>query len=134
MNEPTPEQIAKLPRWAQEHVAQREQELLLSRAFCFPTQPEPKPMSSDEVKAAVGASPKHLITGWFWHAYADNFRITQGCSNWANHNSGGIDKTTTQNMGRIYRTKAEAFCAARWDMCRRFAAALVRLDKGTQQP
>lgn len=134
MTKPTPEQIAKLPKWAQEHAAQREQELLLSRAFCFPTQPEPKQMSSDEVKTAVEASPKKLITGWFWNAYADNFRITQGCSDWVYHNSNGVDKITTQNMGRIYSSRADAILAARWDMCRRFAAALARLDKEAQQP
>lgn len=129
MNTPSPttEQILKLPKWAQAHLAENDKQLLLARAFCWPTQPEPKPISHEEIEA--NSSYDKPMPGWFSHTNAERFAATLGCSTTISHNREG-KFTTSQNMGVMYHTKAEALLVCRWQMCRSFAAALARLDIG----
>jgi len=97
-----------------------------SRALCWPTMPEPMPVDMEVIRN----KPFHqkLTTGWFMHTWNDEYRVTRGCSDGYQHSGYDDTRTTTQGPGKMYATKADALLAARWEICRRIAAVLVKLD------
>lgn len=109
-----------------------EHEARLARALRFPTDPVPKPMSIDDIRAArthksVKYGLEHVVArGWFYNAYSA--RVTLGCSDGVHHNKDG-DTTATQYAGCMYRTKAEALRAMRHEKVREVAETLARIDK-----
>jgi hypothetical protein len=115
-----------------------EEQLASAFSLGWPQEPEPKPMTYEEVKALQGDSWNKLITGWFMNAYFGSMHggrsVTQGCTNGVNHDSDCTTKTSTQGMGRMYRTRDEALLAMRWDFCRQFAKKLAWVDSERRQP
>lgn len=73
-------------------------------------------------------SPGSLLIGWFEHNYDLSWHVSQGCSNQGSHSIDDIRQTSRQTCGRPYAKRSEALKAARWDVARRAAEALVRLD------
>lgn len=115
----------------------RLEELETALALHWPAYATPVPMSRDEIAAAkVKLTPsdrsvyreRSAALGWFYNAY--NGRITQGWSDGISHNSGNITgEYGSQNMGRMYRTEAEAAMAMRLEMSRDFARKLATVDR-----
>lgn len=122
----TTQQLEKLPKWAQEEWKQQAKDLALSRSFCWPTSPEPKPVHTD---ALLGDAWRKLYVGWHVHTNGEHYEVRQGCCSRVYHNTHGIYKTTTQGTGTFYQSKMDALIVARWQLCRRFAESLARLDE-----
>lgn len=107
-------------------------DLALARAMRWPSYPKPASMTVAEIKDSLVdggvqyGSPQKVARGWFTNAYSQ--RLTYGCSNGISHNNDG-DKTTTQNMGQMYRTKADAARAMRFEMTEDFAKKLAAVDR-----
>lgn len=119
--------ISKLPKWAQIAWADRENELRLARALVWPTMPNPAAVNTEDVLR--GAKTGVMFIGWNAHTNNCEFRVEQGCSGGVFHSVGRIDQTERQGAGTFYHTKAEALLQCRWELCRRFAYSLSRLDQ-----
>lgn len=112
--------------------------LALVRAMHFPDYPVPEPMTYEEINASFVDGGKQfgqtqrVARGWFYNAnlgghggYSNG--VTHGCSNGINHSREG-DVTTTQQAGRMYRTKLEALQALRHDLTTQAAKVLAAVD------
>ena len=88
----------------------------LASAIVIIGQQEPSPMTEDEIKSALidggmrHGSRQRVARGWFVNEHAG--RLTLGCSTGYSHSSSG-DVTTSQNMGRMYRTVSDALFVLR---------------------
>lgn len=115
----------------------RMEELEAAVALHWPTGAEPKPMTVEDIKANLTHTVPKVVGGWRsgqkvcigYYINSYNAKITRGCSNGIGHNRDGIDGTTTQNPGCMYRTEQEAALALRWQLCRSYARELAALDK-----
>jgi len=114
-------------------------DLALSRAMRWPDYPVPSPMTYEDINASLvegGIRYGHrqkVARGWFWGVHLGTFgrkkfSVAYGCSDGSKHAPEG-DATTSQNMGRMYRTKLEALQAARIEMTAQCAEALADLDR-----
>lgn len=116
----------------------RMEELETALALCWPPYPAPKPMTREEIEAAAieikpNDSPMNrhrtrIALGWFYNAY--NGDLAQGWSDGmyhSRHNTTG--EHASQDMGQMYRTKAEAAMAMRIEMSRDFAKKLAAVDR-----
>ena len=114
----------------------RVEELEREAAFRWPTAPEPQPMTLEEIKAAfVEIAPRDqsvryrqaAALGWVHNAYSQT--VEPAWSTGVSHGRGNhTGDGGSQGRGRIYRTRAEAALAMRWEMCRAFAAQLRAVD------
>ena len=120
-------------------MAELEHALLLARAMRFPDYPVPRPMTYEEIKANLveggvrHGHPQKVARGWFYNAYIGSHtsyggRVTYGCSDGIHHSTEG-DTTTTQDCGRMYRTKADAVMALRHDLTTQCAEILAKVDR-----
>lgn len=113
-----------------------EHEARLARALRFPTDPVPKQMSLDEIRAAmthksIKYGHEHTVArGWFFNSHS--LRISLGCSDGVHHSNDG-DTTSTQTPGRMYFTKAEALRAMRHEKVREVAEILAKIDKQIEE-
>lgn len=115
----------------------RVEELETALALCWPPYPEPAPMTREEIEAAkVVLTPRDnsiyktrsAALGWFYNAY--NGAVTQGWSDGMSHSRNNITgDSASQQMGRMYRTKAEAAMVMRLEMSRDFATKLAAVDR-----
>jgi len=107
-------------------------DLALSRAMRWPDYPEPAPMTRAEIEAnkvdggMKWGKPQKVARGWFQNAYDQ--RISHGCSDGHGHDRHG-DTTSSQGMGRMYATKADALRAMRIEMTENFAGRLAAVDR-----
>ena len=124
----TTEQIAKLPKWAQAAFNALVDSEAESRALCWPSLPEPPCLTKDEITASRDPITG-LFVGWHFVAYNMQARVEQGCSNGTFHCTSRIDLTTSQGHGTFYRTRSDAYLAARWALCRAAAKALLLVDR-----
>lgn len=130
----TPEQLAKLPKWAK---AERER-LLRGAALRWPTETRPTPINLDSEEAGYNG----LWVGWFANGYGSSigrgYEVSKGCSSAAFHSRTRTDTAESQGRGVMYRTKREALIEARWQLRERFAANLAlvdaELEEESQQP
>jgi hypothetical protein len=105
--------------------------LALARSMRWPEYNMPASMTEAEIKANLvdGGikynSPEKVARGYFANSYTG--RVTYGCSNGIHHSDEG-DRTTTQHMGRMYASEADAWRAVRYEMTLRFAKELARVD------
>lgn len=115
----------------------RVEELETALALCWPPYSAPAPMIRGEIEAAkIKLIPsdrsvhreRNAALGWFYNSH--NGSVTRGWSDGMYH---GRDNITgdygSQNMGRMYRTKAEAAMAMRLEMSRDFAEKLAAVDR-----
>lgn len=110
-----------------------EQQLRLAKALRWPTDDVPRPMSRADIDANLvpggkrhgSDRPQMVARGWFPNSFS--MVVTHGCSCGVHHNISG-DQTTTQNMGRMYRTEAEAWRVLRHQKVAEFAKALAQID------
>jgi hypothetical protein len=119
-------------------MAKLEEELRISRALRWPTDPRPSPMTQEEIKAACihntkgrsgdyGYSQK-VAHGWFANGYREG-EVTKGCSDGYSHDRRSTERVTTQTGGIMYRTEAEAWRAIRHEKVRAFATVLAKIDQ-----
>ena len=106
-------------------------------ALSWPQEPEPEPMSVEEIKAHCDGYAKPA-TGWFMNDYLGSHmgiihNIQHGCSNGHQHSTRSTTKTDSQHCGRMYRTRAEALLAMRWGITRKVARILGEIDTARQQ-
>src|SRR3989442_598172 len=103
-------------------------------ALHWPAYLVPVPMTYDQILAAKTVdgpkrygygSPEKIAVGWFYNAHTR--RVTQGCSSGNSHNFDGLG-TTSQGMGRMFKTKAEAAMAMRIEVTAKFADELAAID------
>jgi hypothetical protein len=107
------------------------QDLMLARALRWPDYPTPHPMTEAEIKASLTVEAQSyghnqmVAVGWFQNTYTS--RVTKGCSNGHGHNRNGLG-TSTQGMGQMYATEADAYRAMRMEMTEDFAKNLAAVD------
>lgn len=115
-----------------ERMASLELGLQRARSMRWPEYNMPSPMTEAEIRANLVdggtkyGSPQRVARGYFANSYTG--RVTYGCSDGIGHASEG-DTTTTQHMGRMFATKADAWRAVRYEMTERFSAELARVDQ-----
>src|SRR5690242_7351530 len=98
------------------------EELETALALHWPAYAAPSPMTRDEIEAAkIKLTPRDqsirksrdAALGWFWNSYGSG-TVTQGWSDGMCHGRDNITgDMASQNMGQMYRTKAEAAMAMR---------------------
>lgn len=109
-----------------------QQRLAALKAIAALDDPLPQPMTYDEIKAALkpggkthyGASSK-VARGWF--ANHHTMEVTRGCSDGGYHSTEG-DVTTSQQMGEMYRTEAEAWLVVRHRTALEAVATLAKVQ------
>lgn len=107
-------------------------------ALRWPMAAEPVPMTKEEILAGLSEvevtnssweKTRKVAVGWRENAH--NGRVERVWS--TGHTCGtlfdGKLSGGSQGMGTMYRTKAEAILAMRWDMCRDFARKLFAVDQ-----
>jgi hypothetical protein len=103
----------------------------MARALRWPDYSMPSAMTREEIEAAKApggmrfSQLQMVARGWFANAFSG--QVTYGCSDGVHHSASG-DTTTTQQMGRMYRTKKEALRVVRIERTIQYAAALAALD------
>ncbi len=113
---------SKLPKWAQELIADKDQSLREALAFRLtdPVEPDvPVPGFDD------------LSKGYLFNAYSGD--VLKACSSSVFHSYGRDDKTTTQGARRLYSTKALALKALRYSVERDCISRLTRIDKQIEE-
>jgi hypothetical protein len=110
---PTPEQLAKLPKWARSYVTELEDKANGMAALVYPTEPKPERMKWPE-----GRSWNDLEVGWWINSHST--KIGKGCFNGGSHSIRSTIKTDRQRPGEFYTTKEEALLALRWEVIERF--------------
>lgn len=119
-------------------------DLALARALRWPSYPKPKPVTREWIEANLidgdpkygSGRPSRIAQGWFYSAYLGGYRgpdVSHGCSDGLYHSPSDPRKTTTQNMGRMYATKAEALMALRHDVTETVANILARIDRDLEE-
>lgn len=112
-------------------------DLALARAMRWPDYPKPASMTRDEILANLVEGkdefgrPSKVARGWFINSYLGGwggFTPSYGCSNGYSHNSNG-ERTTTQQMGVMYATKADALRAVRHELTEKMATILANVDR-----
>jgi len=109
-----------------------ERDVHLAKAMRWPEYRKPSPMTKADIESAKApggrrhGSVQMVARGWFANAY-DQGRVSYGCSDGTNHDT-NWDTTSTQGMGRMFGTEAEAWQVVRIEMTERFAATLARVD------
>lgn len=98
----------------------------LRAALSWPCEKEPKHKNLE--KAFEGKPHGHLEVGWFAHAYHGGFNVSQGCSSSVTHSTYRTDRTDSQRQGRQFHTKRDALLWCHWELCRCFAAELIRVE------
>lgn len=112
-----------------EKVSTLEDDLRLARSLRWPLGGAPEPMTADAIQAArihAGKEMDRLALGYFMNEYS--MRVTRGCSNGTNHNTNGVSQTTSQGIGLMYRTEAEAWRAMLHKKVREVAAVLASIE------
>jgi len=117
-------------------VAELEHALALARALRFPDYPVPAPMTYDEIKASLTdggiryGQKQRVARGWFYHANLGGYSnsVSFGCSDGHSHGR-DTDTTTSQGMGRMYRTREEATMGLRHELTTQCAEVLARVDQ-----
>lgn len=122
MNEPTPEQLAKLPKWASQHIILTEQQRDINRALSWQSYEKPKLFPANTI-----AFPA-LKRLWFQNNNGIEWRVEEGCSNGSTHSRSNTSDTTSQGAGAGYETRLESLKACRCDMALKFAIALAKID------
>lgn len=98
----------------------------MARSLRWPHYPKPEPMTLAEINMETKGVFSAVARGWFHNSYGG--RITYGCSNGINHNREG-DKTTTQQMGVMFRWKSDALKMMRHEMTEKYAKELADIDR-----
>ncbi|ABS14238.1 hypothetical protein Oant_1522 [Brucella anthropi ATCC 49188] len=106
-------------------------DLALSRALRWPSYPSPSPMTRDDIEASkcdvvarFGTSSK-VARGYF--ANVHSIRVDKGWSDGFRH--GYSDNSSTQGMGRLFRTDVEAWQYLRHEVTVRYAGELAFIDR-----
>ena len=111
-----------------------EQELRLVKAMRWVVDPPPRSMTIAEIKenCTVESTGKYgkVCVGWFQNAYS--MVVSLGCSNGTFHNTHGLT-TNSQNAGRTYKTKLDAWHALRYEKMITAANELAKIDAKIQQ-
>lgn len=110
-------------------------DLAMARSMRWPEYPMPAPMTTSQILDNLEdggirwGSPQKVARGWFPIAggYSGSARVTHGCSNGVSHSRDG-NETTTQGMGRMYKTQADAWRALRHELTINFAHELAKID------
>jgi hypothetical protein len=104
-----------------------------AKALRFPTYRVVPPMTREEILAGLVdgdmryGSPQKVTPGWFYNGHNDDVRL--GCSNGSGHDSWNSRATSSQGMGRMYRTKLEALRNLRLDVTQICAERLAKIDR-----
>ena len=116
----------------QKRMADLEEALALARSMRWPEYNLPASMTESEIRANLVdggiryGSPQKVARGYFTNSHTG--RVTYGCSDGIHHSADG-DTTTTQGMGVMYLTEADAWRAVRYRMTERFARELAKVDQ-----
>ena len=116
----------------QQRVADLEKGLAMARALRWPEYNMPAPLTRQEIENSKepggikfkGHDPQMVCFGWFGNAHTGE--VWRGCSDGINHGTG--DTTSTQGMGRMFNSEADAWRAVRYEMTERFSERLARID------
>jgi hypothetical protein len=117
----------------QQRVANLEKALAAARALHWPTYAEPAPMTREEIEAAKVpggnkyGSPQMVAFGFSANSY-DKGSVGPMCSDGIHSGYGSERVTSTQGMGRMYRTEAEAWRVVRLELTRHYAQRLAEID------
>lgn len=107
-------------------------DLALARAMRWPDYPKPAAITLEQIKANLvdggiryGHAQK-VARGWFYNAFSQS--LSYGCSDGHFHDRNG-DTTSTQQIGYMFATKADAARALRCDLTIEYATKLAAVDR-----
>lgn len=115
-----------------ERMANLEQAVKFARSMRWPDYGYPQAMTREQIDAAKvdggikWSIPEKVAFGYFANAYS--LQVSHGCSNGISHNPTG-NTTTTQGMGRMYRSEREAWMAVRLHLTEKYAKTLAEVDE-----
>lgn len=116
----------------QKMVRDLRERLALARAVAWIDMPTPPPMTADEIKANLvdgGVKWGHrqkIARGYLANAH-DRGQVYRGCSDGIHHGN-DWQVTTTQGMGALYRTEADAWRWVRAQKAREFAKIMADIE------
>jgi hypothetical protein len=122
MSDPTPEQLAKLPKWAQEHLRKATEPLLLRLALRWtePVKPDVPPPDY--------SARDNLSKGWAVAGSGHYGRVEKACSSSIYHAVGNCEKTTTQGSRSLFSSRLLALRAMRNQAELEYARSLLEWD------
>lgn len=118
-DKPTPEQIAKLPKWAQEYLKDVRKGAAMQAALRFTQDVErdlPPPQNFSG-----------LSKGWNYNASLSYFRVEKACSSSVGHGD-GWERTCSQCPLSLFTTKLKALMAMRRELEQECAKILAKVD------
>ncbi len=125
--DPTPEQIAKLPKWAKEHLTKLERRALEAESEL---RDEPTPLRD---LPPPNHHDKELSKGWDVNHYRGvSGGVYKACSSSIHHGEGWA-KTTTQKPAHLFSTELLATQALRAHFVKEYREKLAALDKRIHQ-
>lgn len=122
MNKPSSEQMAKLPKWAQAHIADIELDRRMALAFRVTP-----PVDPDVLPPEPGDCGPNLKRGFVFNAHS--VRVEEACSSYLYHAVGKSDGTNAQGSIRMYSTRKLALRGMRNAVESECMAKLAIIDK-----
>ena len=122
--------LDKLPKWAQEQIAQLSASADVTRALRWSDVSDTSP----DITPAVGTLKK----GFLFNLHRSISRsaaeaVAPACSTTVSHSYGRNDKTTTQGCRRLYSTRLRALRALRKEFEILCAESLAEIDREIQK-
>lgn len=112
------DKVNKLPKWAQQYVADLQYDCRIAAAF-HRTQPVEKDVDIPE-------RSYDLAKGWLFNSY--NASVSKACSSAVHHCPHDDEKTTSQMPRRLFSTKLRALRALRYEVEKESAEKLAKID------
>lgn len=103
-----------------------------AKAMRWPDYGRPAPMTRQEIEASkvMGGAKQGRVQmvarGWFAGSH-DRGTVSFGCSDGVHHDR-SRDTTSSQNMGVMFKSEADAWRSIRVELTERFAEQLARID------
>lgn len=113
-------------------VEELEVSISLLRALAWPQYPSPALMTEADIRANLIEGGikcgfhERVCRGWFANSYSQT--VSYGCSNGVHHDRLG-NTTSTQGMGLMLWTEADAWKVIRHELTHEFAKKLARIDQ-----
>ena len=121
---PTPEQIAKLPKWAQEYITDTKRDAAIKNALRWT---EPVALDVEPPKEW-----NQLSRGWNYFGSIEHGRVVKACSSNVHHGD-GWEKTSSQNPQHLFSTRLLALKALRHETENLCARTLAGIDLQIEQ-
>lgn len=119
MNPPTPEQLARLPKWAQSYIQDARRDAAIKLALRI--------TDGAERDVEIPDDFKELAKGWDYNAHISGPTVRKACSNNLYHGD-GWDEARYQHPKQLFSTRLLALRALRHEIELQAAKILAGID------